>query len=138
MLFITLKNIIKKATRKYPSDHDCQILLPLEYESNDKVRTDSDSPITLFPWRVRLGVVWRQNYPSGSADVASTCCWGQTGMDNYTDLNLTTFGTSITPRLTEYIKPHGQTEEVILMVMGSVAWVGWEMGESPLVEHRCC
>lgn len=36
--------------------------LPFEDESNDKVWVDPDSPITLFPRRVRLRVVRRQNY----------------------------------------------------------------------------
>lgn len=51
--------------------------LPFEDEGNDKVRVDSDSPVTLFPRRVRLGVVRRQNYPRGSTDVTPTGCCRQ-------------------------------------------------------------
>lgn len=52
--------------------------LPFEDEGNDKVRVDPDSPITLFPRGVRLGVVRRQNYSRRAADVTPTCRWRQT------------------------------------------------------------
>lgn len=52
--------------------------LPFENQGDDKVRVDSDSPVTLFPWRVRLRVVRRQNHTRRATDVTSTGCWGQT------------------------------------------------------------
>lgn len=49
--------------------------LPFEDEGNDKVRVDSDSPVTLFPSRVGLRVVGRQNHSRRAADVSTTGRW---------------------------------------------------------------
>lgn len=87
--------------------------LPFEDESNDKVRVDSDSPVTLFPRGVRLGVVRRQNYSRRAADVSSTCRWRQTNSER-----------------------ERQREGKRKMITQHWAWGNFER-ESPLIDHSC-
>ena len=88
--------------------------LPFKDESNYKIRVDSDSPVALFPWRVRLGVVRRQNYSRRAADITPACDWRQTNS-----------------------KRERQRDRDINMITQHWAWGNLE-SESPLIDHSHC